>query len=215
MIAGRNSLGVWPALMLTICERGTMMSRTCRSATWIAPSTMARASLSSSLFWWASRSSARSSWRFFGSWAKAWGIFPSQDFCPLLDRSSLMRVYSVSLARWWSFVVGVGVGMTQLGEQLLFQAFHFEGFGFVHMVIAEQVQAAVDDQMSPVGVQGLALFGRFAGDHCDADHQVAEQRDIQQFIWHIGRKGQHVGRIVLVPVGAVQFAGFRFVDQAN
>src|SRR5471030_165552 len=58
----------------------------------MAPSTMASASLSSSLFWWASRSSSSSSWRFFGSWAKAWVSLPSHDFCPLLDRSSLIAL---------------------------------------------------------------------------------------------------------------------------
>src|SRR5690606_27161993 len=179
MMAGRNSFGVWSALMLITCERGTMMSRTCRSATWMAPSTMASASLSSSLFWWAPRSTSSNSSRFLGSWAKAWVIFPNQDFCPLIDRSSLMSLTRRSFGCPWGLVFGIGVGMTQFGQRLAFESFHLVGFGIIDVVIAQQVQAAVDDQVRPVRLQGLALFGGLACHHGYADHQVAQQRDVQ------------------------------------
>ncbi len=78
--------------------------------------------------------------------------------------------------------------MTQFRQQFTFQCFHFFRFGVVDVVVAEQVQAAVDHQVGPVGLQRLALFQGFAGDHRGADHQVAEQRDIEKLVRDIGGK---------------------------
>ncbi|MNR10673.1 hypothetical protein D3C85_1269360 [compost metagenome] len=105
--------------------------------------------------------------------------------------------------------------MTQFGKQRSFQGFHFFGLIIVDVVVAQQVQATVDHQVRPMGLQRLALFGRFALDHLDANHQVAQQRDIQHVVGHVRREGQHIGGIVLVAVGVVEFAAFGFVDQAN
>jgi hypothetical protein len=44
------------------------------------------------------------------------------------------------------------------------------------MVVAEQVQHAVDDHVRPVGDRRLALLGGLALDHRGADDQIAEQR---------------------------------------
>ena len=59
-----------------------------------------------------------------------------------------------------SFTVGIGVA--QFSEQLAFQFFHLLGFVIFQMIVAEQVQAAMDDQMRPVRLGGLALLGGFA-----------------------------------------------------
>jgi hypothetical protein len=59
---------------------------------------------------------------FAGSWVheqKPGSVLFSQDFCSLLDRSSLM------FSARGSFIVGVRVGMTQFGHQGGFQCFHF------------------------------------------------------------------------------------------
>ena len=78
--------------------------------------------------------------------------------------------------------------MTQFCKQRSFQRFHFFGFVVIYMVVAQQMQAAVNHQMGPVGLKFLALFSRFALDHRNADHQVPQQWDIQQLIRYIGRK---------------------------
>ncbi|MNN33252.1 hypothetical protein D3C81_1470040 [compost metagenome] len=105
--------------------------------------------------------------------------------------------------------------MTQFSQQFSFQCFHFLGLIVVDVVVAQQVQATVDDQVRPVGVERLALFGGFALDHGDADHQVAQQRDVEQFIRHVGREGQHVGGVVFASPGEIQFTAFGFIDQTN
>ncbi|MNC69861.1 hypothetical protein D3C75_1206030 [compost metagenome] len=66
-----------------------------------------------------------------------------------------------------------------------------------------------------MGLQRLALFGGLALDHGDADHQVAEQRNIEQFVRHIGREGQHIGGVVLVPPGVIELTTFGFIHQAD
>ncbi|MNP42544.1 hypothetical protein D3C76_1363160 [compost metagenome] len=83
------------------------------------------------------------------------------------------------------------------------------------MVVTKQMQAAVDHQVRPVGLEFLALLGGFALDHRHADHQVAQQRDVEKLVRHIGGERQDVGGVILVPPGVVQFAAFGFVDQAN
>ncbi|MCY1456060.1 hypothetical protein D9M71_732550 [compost metagenome] len=93
--------------------------------------------------------------------------------------------------------------MAQFSKQFPLQLFHFFRFCVFDMVVAEQMQAAVDDQVRPVRRQRLGLLRRLAGDHRGADHQIAEQRDVQQFVRHIGGEGQYVGGVVLVPPGAV------------
>lgn len=78
--------------------------------------------------------------------------------------------------------------MTQLCKQRSFQCFHFFGFIVIYMVVTKQMQAAVNDQMRPVGLYFLALFRRFALHHCYADHQIAEQGNVEKLIGDIGRK---------------------------
>ena len=78
--------------------------------------------------------------------------------------------------------------MTQFGKQRSFQCFHFLGFLVIYMVVTKQMQAAVNHQVSPMGVQRLALLGGFTLDHGHADHQIAQQRDVEELIRHIGRE---------------------------
>ncbi|MNH45973.1 hypothetical protein D3C79_1085810 [compost metagenome] len=50
------------------------------------------------------------------------------------------------------------------------------------------MQAAVNHQMRPMGLELLALFSGFALDHGHADHQIAQQRDVEELIRHVGRE---------------------------
>src|SRR5690606_35005472 len=208
MTEGRNSRGVWAALMVLICDRGIMMSRTCISATCKAPSMIASASTTRTSLRWASRSSSSSSWRLRGSWTKAWVSLSSQDFCPVLDRSSFMGCYS-SL-----FNFKVGIGDAQFGQQLAFQCFHGLGFVLFNVVMTQQMQAAMDDHMGPVCLRRLALLGGFPVDHGHADDQITQQRDLQ-FRGQVSGEGQHIGGVVPVPVLTVQCLAFFGIDQAN
>ncbi|MNP17904.1 hypothetical protein D3C76_1103540 [compost metagenome] len=83
------------------------------------------------------------------------------------------------------------------------------------MVVTKQMQAAVDHQMRPVGLECLALLGGFTLDHGHADHQVAQQRDVEKLVRHICRKRQDVGGVILLPPSVIQLATFGLVDQAN
>ena len=63
-----------------------------------------------------------------------------------------------------------------------------------------------------------AFAGRLGGftlDHRHADHQIAQQRNVENAVGNFGGEGQHVGGVVLVPPGVVQFAAFGFVDQSD
>ena len=50
------------------------------------------------------------------------------------------------------FVVGIRVRVTQFGKQRSFQCFHLFGLIVFDVVVAQQVQATVDDQVGPVGL---------------------------------------------------------------
>ena len=94
--------------------------------------------------------------------------------------------------------------MTQFGKQRSFQP-PFPRPPHVEVVIAEQVQAAVDHQWRPVGVPacpvraprvrppGRRSPGRRACGMSSSSSGTSAER-------------QHVGRVVLVPIGAVQLA---------
>ncbi len=69
----------------------------------------------------------------------------------------------------------VGVADAQSGQNANFQGFHAPGLGGRCVIVAEQMQYAVDGQVRPVLARALALFGGFAGDNRRANHQVAEQ----------------------------------------
>ena len=101
----------------------------------------------------------------------------------------------MGLPRGCLFIVCIRVGVAQFGEQVLFQAFHLFGFSVVDMVVAEQVQAAVDHQVGPVRLQALALFGGLALD-LGPDGAVRGRRpfvvDAENFVG-LARWGQHVG----------------------
>ena len=90
-------------------------------------------------------------------------------FCPLIDRSSLMSLTQESCKCPVRANLQHRVGVPQFSQQLALQCFHLLGFGIFDVIVAEQMQAAMDNQMRPVRVEGLALFRCLALDHRHAD----------------------------------------------
>ena len=39
---------------------------------------------------------------------------------------------------------------------------------------------------------------------CHANDQIAQQRDIQKFVGHVGREGEHVGCVVFLAPGVIK-----------
>ncbi len=79
------------------------------------------------------------------------------------------------------------------------------------MVVANQVQRAVDHQVGPVSIEALALLPRLALDHLRADHDVAKDSVISQR----RRKGQDVGRVVATTPAGVQSSRLGKPDDAQ
>ncbi len=108
----------------------------------------------------------------------------------------------------------IGVRDAKLGEQGSFQGFHLLGFLIIYMVMTEQMQATVYYQMGVVRLDRLVLFLRFAHHDVVADHQVAEQGKLDS-----GRrlegKGEHVGRLVLAAIVAIELLALVSLDEAD
>src|SRR5690606_615667 len=102
---------------------------------------------------------------------------------------------------------GVGIGQAEAGQDLPLQLLHGLGLLLVLVVPAQQVQGAGDGQVGVVRRQRLALFGSLAGHDRRADHQVAQQRELDalgQALGQLGREAEHVGGVVLAAVVAVE-----------
>src|SRR5690606_10476863 len=84
----------------------------------------------------------------------------------------------------------VRVRQPQAGEDLPLQLFHGLGLLVVLVVPAQQVQGAVHGEVGVVRGQGLALLGRLARHHRRADHQVAQQRELDP----LGQAFRQLGR---------------------
>ena len=60
-------------------------------------------------------------------------------------------------------------------QQFGFKGFHFFGFAIVDVVVAHEVEDAVDGEVGVVLFGGFALFGGFFEDDLRADDEVAVQ----------------------------------------
>src|SRR5512146_614817 len=132
-------------------ERGTMMSPTCISETFSAPSMIDSGSASSRLRWWAERSSVISCSRSSGS------------------RSSSAERRSSRLGRDGSFMrvasfYRVGVVESETAQNADLGPFHARGMRLLLVVVALQVQHAVHHQVGVVRREGFSLLQRFARD---------------------------------------------------
>src|SRR5882672_899532 len=142
--------------MPTICERGTMMSRTCVSATSSTPLIIDSASASMIPRSLATRRSSISRSRSRGS----------------LPLPCVRRRNHRPVVLWGSSLIRVGIAQTP--EYSGLPAFHAPGFVGLFVIIPEQVQGSVHDHVRPVLRQRLVLLARLAGDDRGTHHQVAE-----------------------------------------
>src|SRR3954468_1311603 len=180
--------------MKSTWARGTMMSRTCISETVRAPSMIESASASRRLREYAERSRCTSCSRSPGS------RMSSED-----RRSS-------RLGREGSFIAAgsfyrVRVTEAHARQQPDLEAFHALRFPFLFMLVALQMQQAVQHQVRIMRGERLSLLARLAGDHRVAKHHVAAVLCV--------RKGQHIGRLGVLSVLPVQPAALGGADDAQ
>lgn len=86
------------------------------------------------------------------------------------------------------------------------------------MVKAEKMQRAVDDEMGPVGHEGLLLLLCLARDYGCADDEVPQQRR-REVGTEFGRgykgESEHVGRRCFAPIRLIELVAFKDPDDAN
>ena len=75
------------------------------------------------------------------------------------------------------------------------------------------MQTAVHNHVGPVGHEGLVLLFCLLFYHLTADHQIAEQRQLQTGRC-LEREGEHVGGLVLAAIGEVELVALRLIDDA-
>ena len=104
---------------------------------------------------------------------------------------------------------GIAVDINS-GEDAAFECLHHLRVGGALMVEALRVQCAVHEQVRVVIDEGYALRRRLAGDDRRADDDVGDD-DRRTLV----AEGEHVGRVVLAAVVAVQCAALVGADDAH
>ena len=107
--------------------------------------------------------------------------------------------------------IPIGIGKTYAQKRRNLQRFHRFGLIVVHMVISKQMKSPVNNQMRGMISDGNALFRRFGDANALRQYDIALQYfaivgiggGLKQIILH-HRKGQDVGGLVLVAIGAVE-----------
>jgi hypothetical protein len=108
----------------------------------------------------------------------------------------------------------IGVGKAKARYDLCFARFHRFGVALVLVVETEKMQDAVHDEMRQMRVRPLALVRGFAIERLAGERNVAvKARAVLGFI--VRRKGEHVGRIVLASISAVQLVNSGIVCKEN
>src|SRR5580704_7407707 len=200
----------------TICTRGIMMSRTCRSPTASAPSSIANASASSTPRCCASDNTSI-------SWPRS--------LRPAAARLRVMRMRQRPLAAVLaagvvlSFAMrapillsfapfNVRVGDTEPAQHAHFASLHALRVALALVIIAHEVQQTVYHHVGPVRPYVLFLRSRFGAQHSRTDHQVAEHTAIAGGNWR-RRKRQNVGGFVAPPIAGVEGTTAPLADQQD
>ncbi len=106
-------------------------------------------------------------------------------------------------ARVWLSAFDEALGQAKLGAEKTFAAGHLAGVGFV--IVAGEVEQAVQDEDLDFGGERVALFRCLAARGGDADGQVAGNFFL--FLDEgVGGKGEDVGRLVFATEAAVEAA---------
>ncbi len=91
---------------------------------------------------------------------------------------------------------------------------HFPRLGAAYVVKPEQMQHAMDRDVRPMRLVGLALRPRFVCDHGRADHELPQKiSPIREHPRAV--EGQNVGWAILVAVARVQGAAARRADHSK
>src|SRR6056297_2520857 len=227
MIFSISSTG-WSFSRTTIWERGIITSRTWVAETSSTPSSMACSSGSNMSPAWASLMMLRISSRPLGS--------PRSAFSRRLNRpggseplllgglsSVMIPIEAAQIApSWilyqcpWISILPVRVRIAQFREDLPLEAFHAGGLLRRLVVVAGQMQGAVDDHVAPVALRRLALLGRLPRHHRRTDHEVPQ--GVVRLVGQArlaGGERQHVGRAVLAAPAGVQLPAFGLADDAH
>lgn len=110
-------------------------------------------------------------------------------------------------------LAGVRIGNSQFRQYFYFELFHFFSLGFAFMIVALRMQNPVHYQVGCVCLYGNILLPRFALQY------IGTEDDVRLCYFAIGffsiGKGEHIGRIILAAVIAVQHACFFGIDQAD
>ena len=113
--------------------------------------------------------------------------------------------------------VRIGIGNAELRQDLAFESFHGLGVVVVFVVVADQMQEAVDREMAEMMIERLLFVVGFAPRGLIGDRDVAEHA--RRIVGPAGagrlqrRKRQHVGRLVDAAPVAVQRADAGIVGQ--
>src|SRR5216117_2634604 len=210
---GMNLSGVSLMSIMSICARGTMMSRTCISETCKAPSIIDRASPSRRFLSKAECSSLSSCSRSSGSRMSSAESRSSSE--GLLDSSMLAAGWRLGAGFTQpgdsSSEIVVGIRITEFGEELLFQRFHACGVAPPEVIVALEVQQRVNRQVRKMRLHRFSLGERFTGNHWGTKDDVALHQAAPQSVG----KAQHVGRIVAMAIATVENPGFRRSDDPH
>src|SRR5690606_18119897 len=126
--------------------------------------------------------------------------------------ANTQRAYSSAfMATSASKLVLIRIGKTQCCQNFYFEGFHLVGFLVRFMIVALCMKHAMNYQVCGMCRQWFFLFGRFARPYVGAEDGVGLR--LVFLVLGIG-EGQHVGRVVLAAVDAVQLASFLCIDEA-
>src|SRR5262249_41420923 len=101
------------------------------------------------------------------------------------------------------------------GLQLPGSGLHLTLFGERSVIVPEQVEQAVGEQHGELGEERSSMLLRLPARGLDRDYDVAEQADRARRNGSLEREGEHVRRIVFVPVRAVEHADRRVIDERD
>ena len=108
-------------------------------------------------------------------------------------------------------IIPLTQGDVQPLQRSRLKCLHFLGFFLRFMIIAKEMQGAMNDKMGKMVLGGDALLGRLAANDAGGENDVAERRHLPlgQAGDRAGGKGQHIGGAGLAAMALVEIGRFR------
>src|SRR5262245_45315039 len=111
---------------------------------------------------------------------------------------------------------GSATGAPESAQQAALLGAHAARLGGAHVVVADQVERAVDEQAGHLVVEAAAAGAGLARGRLEADHDVAEERTAPLGVESLGeREREHVRRPVATAPGGVQGADLGVVHERD